>query len=312
MFGNASVFGLEGNNEPFLIPWQSSGVAFISLTETKDTHYVGISIATEETQNPYDIVLKTWDGSEVIHNAPNGIEVLLPDGNTQRYIPGESEEKTVWLDFSTGDMEVTPSTGKLLTKVSIPTPANLLPTNIAKDVEIAGIVGTHDGGGNGGDIVALVNRTITTFESGDITEISPYVFYNCTALTSVNAPNLTKVGEYAFYQCSGLKTIDVSKVHSVGSYAFYGVKSLTLDFGTSLDTKIGINAFGSAISTNIIIRNTTMIPDASSDLNYIISTATSKLFVPRSMVSTWKASNYMKRYHSDHVYAIEDYPDICG
>ena len=256
--GNASVFGLEGNNEPFLIPWQSSGVAFISLTETKDTHYVGISIATEETQNPYDIVLKTWDGSEVVHNAPNGIEVLLPDGNTQRYIPGEPEETTVALDFSTGDMEVVPSKGKLLTKVSIPRPINLLPTNIAKDVEIAGIVGTHEGGGNldgayisytldadGYTTTASMNgfssipyscfrnhsrlETVDFSGSPNISAIGPYAFANCSKLSGVTLPNsVTSISYDAFYYCTSLKSITIpNSVTSIGSEAFKECRGLT-------------------------------------------------------------------------------------
>lgn len=60
---------------------------------------------------------------------------------------GNSEEKTVDLDFSNGDIEVTPKEDYLLDKVTINKPETLLPENIAKDVEIAGVVGTMTGGG---------------------------------------------------------------------------------------------------------------------------------------------------------------------
>lgn len=59
----------------------------------------------------------------------------------------ESEEKTVTLDFSSGDMTVEPSAGKLLSKVEIPKPATLLPGNIKKNVTISGVTGTLESGG---------------------------------------------------------------------------------------------------------------------------------------------------------------------
>ena len=62
-----------------------------------------------------------------------------------------AETKTIDLDFSSGDMVVTPSEGKALSQVDIPKPETLVPENIAKDVTVAGIVGTHEGGGDGGD-----------------------------------------------------------------------------------------------------------------------------------------------------------------
>lgn len=62
----------------------------------------------------------------------------------------ETEEKTVELDFSSGDMTIEPTEGKFLSRVDIPKPETLVPENIAKDVMIAGILGTHEGEGGGG------------------------------------------------------------------------------------------------------------------------------------------------------------------
>lgn len=53
------------------------------------------------------------------------------------------------------DMVITPTEdGKVLSKVTITKPETLVPENIAKDVEIGGVVGTHEGGG--GDYTVLV------------------------------------------------------------------------------------------------------------------------------------------------------------
>lgn len=72
---------------------------------------------------------------------------------------GDTEEITVDgdndLTFAGGDFVVEPSSAeKVISKVTISPPSALVPENIAKDVTIAGVTGTHEGGGGGGDIVA--------------------------------------------------------------------------------------------------------------------------------------------------------------
>lgn len=59
----------------------------------------------------------------------------------------ETEDATVTLDFSGGDMTVEPTEGKFLSRVDIPKPDTLTPENIAKDVMIAGVVGTLESAG---------------------------------------------------------------------------------------------------------------------------------------------------------------------
>lgn len=59
---------------------------------------------------------------------------------------GDTEETTMELSMADGDQIVEPSAnGKVLSKVTIAKPETLVPENIVKDVEIAGIVGTHKG-----------------------------------------------------------------------------------------------------------------------------------------------------------------------
>ena len=56
----------------------------------------------------------------------------------------ESEEKSVELNFTTTPQVVTPTEGKVLSKVSINKPVKLTPENIKKGVTIAGVKGTYD------------------------------------------------------------------------------------------------------------------------------------------------------------------------
>ncbi len=65
------------------------------------------------------------------------------DGTTSKL----EEEKTVVLALASGDQIVTPSDGKVISKVTIEKPTTLIPDNVKQGVVIAGVTGTHAGGG---------------------------------------------------------------------------------------------------------------------------------------------------------------------
>lgn len=69
------------------------------------------------------------------------------------------------LDFSAGDMVMELADNYVVNKATIFKPDTLIPENIAKDVEIAGIVGTHEGGGGGSADVRYV--TFTNASTGE-------------------------------------------------------------------------------------------------------------------------------------------------
>lgn len=137
-----------------------------------------------------NIKARNYDGEYITHENVNKVFYESADvsGTLIPFSYGETEKKTVDLDFSEGDMVLTPDTGKLWNQVDIPVPASLVPENIAKDVEIAGIVGTHEteGGGRGGLAPAIFTdssayaysyyATGTNFNGG-----SPYVKVPLTA-----------------------------------------------------------------------------------------------------------------------------------
>lgn len=64
-------------------------------------------------------------------------------------VPTLFENMEVPLDFSNGDMFIEVPDGYAVKSAIIKQPANLKPENIAKDIVIAGIAGTHEGGGGG-------------------------------------------------------------------------------------------------------------------------------------------------------------------
>lgn len=58
----------------------------------------------------------------------------------------QSQEKTVNLSMASGNQVITPDDGYALSKVTVTKPDTLIPDNIKKDVNIAGVVGSMSGG----------------------------------------------------------------------------------------------------------------------------------------------------------------------
>lgn len=103
----------------------------------------GVTIKKPETLNPANIA--------------KGVEVAGVTGSLE--VP-ETVETSVELDFSGGDMVVTPEDGQAFSAVNIPVPGTLIPENIAEGVNIAGIIGTLAAGG--GEIVSSYKYTTPT------------------------------------------------------------------------------------------------------------------------------------------------------
>ncbi|MBO5700896.1 MAG: hypothetical protein J6S71_00495, partial [Clostridia bacterium] len=71
-------------------------------------------------------------------------------GITFLSVGSEAPSHTVAVNQFVAGMNITrASEGELISSVAIPKPDTLIPENIAKDVNVAGIVGTHEGGGGG-------------------------------------------------------------------------------------------------------------------------------------------------------------------
>ena len=151
--GNFAIVGLgENTGEPFLIgiAGDGSGVAGYTTDTTTNTHTIAIYTADGESgetpSNSNAIVLKDRDGNDVPFEGVGKIKAYTADGGVKYFAPGEPVVKTLELDFSAGDMEEIPEAGQVWKKVSIPKPDTLIPENIAKNVNIAGIIGTSEGG----------------------------------------------------------------------------------------------------------------------------------------------------------------------
>lgn len=267
--GNKAAIFQEITGEPFAITYMPGQEvnSFFSL-DTSESHTVAVYKATEAQPK---IVLKDMNGKDNTYEGVTAVKLNKDDGSTQIFSKGEAEEKTIALDFSAGDMEIAEE-NKLFSSVTIPKPETLLPENIAKDVTIAGVVGTLAGGGGtgpyisfDGDLSSDYNCTMYGFteapmgcfgqmthlsvadmrESPDIKVISQSMFDGCASLQAVYMTDeITTIEQRAFFGCFYMPSIELpSKLTEIESLAFYGcmsLESLTIPSGV---TSIGSEAF---------------------------------------------------------------------
>lgn len=84
-----------------------------------------------------------------------------------------TEEQTVELSMPSGNQVIQPTSGKVMSKVTVQKPATLLPENIKKDVVIGGVTGTLEAGGSA-NIQESKSVTITSNGTTEITPDAPY------------------------------------------------------------------------------------------------------------------------------------------
>ena len=162
--------------------------------------------------------------------------------------------------------------------------------------------------GGGGDIDALINRSITEISSSSITSIGDSAFRNCSNLTTVDFPVATSIGSSAFYSCSSLTTVDFPVATSIGSYAFYSCRSLTtVDF--PVVTSIGTYAFNSCrVLKSLLLRGNNVCTLSSTNAfnSTPIKSGTGYIYVPSALIEQYKAATNWSTY-SAQFRALEDY-----
>ena len=167
------------------------------------------------------------------------------------------QEKTAALSMLSGDQIVSPDSGKVLSKVTIAKPATLIATNIKKDINIGGVVGTLEGAKPEQEktVEATNSKQIVFPDSG---KVLSKVFVEATPLPSINNgryanvnkclidknsktlilgcnnsvipsdSSVTSIGDYAFEGCGSLTTVTIpDSVTSIGEYAFSFCRDLT-------------------------------------------------------------------------------------
>lgn len=145
---------------------------------------------------------------------------------------------------------ITPDSGKFLSKVTVAGDSNLVASNIKSGVSIFGVNGTlQEGGSDDGNLVdysenedAMVVCALSVYSNDRVKNIGGYAFYGYYALSSVNFPAVGTIGSYAFGRCSRLTSVNFPALKNIGSYAFISCSSLASANFPAVIT-IGNNAF---------------------------------------------------------------------
>lgn len=85
-------------------------------------------------------VTVTKPSTLVAGNIKKGVDIGGVTGTLE--VKKEEEAKTVDLAMASGNQTITPTSGKVLSSVTVKKPTTMLPENIAKDVTIGGVTGT--------------------------------------------------------------------------------------------------------------------------------------------------------------------------
>ena len=196
--GNNLITGGENSGEPFAIVYNAdmNYLHFFSL-DAAESHVIAIYQGKEA-----GIILKDRDGNSEVYNGVEVVKFNTTDGGTQTFIKGERATMEVAVDFSAGDMAVIPEDGKLLTGLTIFKPANLVPENIPKDVEIAGVIGTMEASGGGDENVVFFNDTVN---------MAPVKTLTTTITIPKNAKNIDVL--YTTYQTYGISTFPTTTMN---------------------------------------------------------------------------------------------------
>lgn len=103
--------------------------------------------------------------------------------------------------------------------------ADLVASNIKKDVEIFGVTGSYEGGGGTDYLAQCLANTLTEYINNDISYVKSYGFYNCTALRTVELNNLNFLETYTFQYCSNLESVSFDKVYELRNNCLHGIKA---------------------------------------------------------------------------------------
>lgn len=152
-----------------------------------------------------NIVLRDHEDTPVEHEFPANLQVDTADGGTTKYVHeslvAEPVETTVELDFSGGDMVITPDAGQVFSAVNIPKPANLIADNIAEGVNIAGIVGAMAASNGGGEVKIQMKTVNITSTYADMA-IGHSLGVTPDFLLMVLIGSFTSIGTYMIGGCS--------------------------------------------------------------------------------------------------------------
>lgn len=129
-----------------------TGKALSKVTVTKPDTLIAANIKKDINIGGVTGTLETQkeEQTKSVTITENGSQTVTPDSGkvlsevtVEVNVPATpTQEKTVALAMASGDQTVAPDSGKVLSKVTITKPATMIASNIKKDINIGGVVGT--------------------------------------------------------------------------------------------------------------------------------------------------------------------------
>ena len=151
------------------------------------------------------------------------------------------------------------------------------------------------------------NSTLKKINCPNAEVVGQQAFYYCSNLTDIYMPSVTYVNDYAFNVCAALKRVVFPNVGTISNYAFQSCEGLILAEFDKLATLN--NSFSSCKGLqSFVIRNETSCNLRSSSCfnSTPISSGTGYIYVPYSLVDSYKSATNWSRYASQ-IRAIEEY-----
>lgn len=261
----------------------------------------------------------------IASNIKKDITIL---GVTGTYEPTvETQEKSATPGAQA--VEVTPDAGKYLSKVTVQGDANLVASNIKKDVNVFGVTGTYEGTetnfatfveGTTGTIQIPAVTTIrnTCFQNqkhnylipGTVESIGDYAFDGCSGMTRLVLPaGLASLGAYAFRNCKNIESdvIIPEAINNILGAVFYGCSKITRFEFKSTFTGSGnsIQPYAFYNCTNCLVYDFTAaeavpaLPNINAFNNH---NADLRIIVPDALYNDWiAATNWSNSNISEHI-----------
>ncbi len=150
-----------------------------------------------------------------------------------------------------------------------------------------------------GDYMFSGCSTLTSADLGDVTSLAEGTFSGCSSLVNVDFSSVENIYRYAFNNCTALTSVVLpNTLTRMYEHAFDGCTALeTVDIGTGLTTMDGY-CFQNANKLETLIIRTSSVPELKVSLNSSSKASIPLIYVPESLVETYKAASIWSNYSS--------------